>query len=57
MSSRQKKMKVNDDLINEILEYDENFSSLSEFDDSDEDETYNHSGVLQTLTSLKMVNY
>lgn len=43
MSSRAKKAKLNDDLINQILEIDNssNSSEFSEFDDTDEDVTYN----------------
>ncbi|KAE9525673.1 hypothetical protein AGLY_014200 [Aphis glycines] len=43
MSSRAKKAKLNDDLINQILEIDNssNSSEFSDFDDTDEDVTYN----------------
>jgi len=43
MSSRAKKAKLNDDLINQILEIDNssNSSEFSDFYDTDEDVTYN----------------
>jgi len=43
MSSRPKRAKLNDDLINQILEIDtsSNSSEFSNFDDTDEDATYN----------------
>ncbi len=40
MYSRSKRVKLNDDFINELLE-DNSDISLSEFDDSDADKTYN----------------
>lgn len=49
MSSRAKKAKLNDDLINQILEIDNssNSSEFSDFDDTNEDVTYNpNSSVL-----------
>lgn len=44
MSSRPKRAKLNDDIINQILEVDNNSSDSSEFsdfDDTDDDATYN----------------
>jgi len=40
MNSRPKRVKLNDDFINQLLE-DSSDSLLSEFDDSDADKTYN----------------
>lgn len=37
---QQKKVKLNDNYISELLDDDDTFSSLSEVDDTDEDETY-----------------
>lgn len=49
ISSRAKKAKLNDNLINQILEIDNssNSSEFSDFDDTNEDVTYNpNSSVL-----------
>ncbi|XP_008188519.1 piggyBac transposable element-derived protein 4-like [Acyrthosiphon pisum] len=41
MASRPKRLKVNDDTVRQLLDTDESGSSFSDFDDTDEDETYN----------------
>lgn len=41
IASRPKRLKVNDDTVRQLLDTDENGSSFSDFDDTDEDETYN----------------
>jgi len=41
MASRPKRLKVNDDTVRQLLDTDDSGSSLSDFDDTDEDQTYN----------------
>lgn len=55
MYSRSKRVKLNDDFINELLE-DNSDISLSEFDDSDADKTYNpvSSSESDVLSGKKM---
>lgn len=55
MYSRSKRVKLNDDFINELLE-DNSDISLSEFDDSDADKTYNpvSSSESNVLSGKKM---
>lgn len=55
MYSRSKRVKLNDDFINELLENNSD-SSLSEFDDSDADKMYNpvSSSESDVLSGKKM---
>lgn len=41
MASRPKRLKVNDDTVRQLLDTDDSGSSFSDFDDTDEDQTYN----------------
>jgi len=41
MALRSKILKVNDDTVRQLLDIDDSGSSFSDFDDTDEDQTYN----------------
>lgn len=41
MALRPKRPKVNDDTVRQLLDSDDSGSSFSDFDDTDEDQTYN----------------